>query len=225
VTTESTADLPLTEVTLFPVPDAEALAADSRPRTPSLGGWPPIPLIPLSESGDAPAPEPSAGGTPPPSTTWSLPQIPIYRPATGQPSIAVSPAPAATAAPVAAAAAPVLHGEHRVALHTIEGQVKRGVAADIDLGSDSVLLAAGSGGTPERIPYARAKALFFLLQPGEKPPASSGKRVQVTFADGRKIEGHLEEDVGPGFFLVPADARTNTARMYVLHHAVRSVTP
>jgi hypothetical protein len=220
---ELTSDLPLAEVTLLPVPDQVPAAPAPGPRTPSLPGWSQIPLIPLSESEDVQVPESPAGTTPPPATAWSLPTVPIYRPGAAQ-------APVAMLVPTAqvlatAPQAPVLRGEHRVALHTIEGQVKRGVAADIDLGADGVVLAAGSGGAPERIPYARAKALFFLLQPGEKPPVSSGKRVQVTFADGRKVEGHLEDDVGPGFFLVPADARTNTARMYVLHHAVRSVTP
>ena len=45
----------------------------------------------------------------------------------------------------------------------------------------------------------------------------------VRVVDGRQVEGVLGDEMGQGFFLLPIDARTNTARVYVLSHAVRSV--
>jgi hypothetical protein len=118
----------------------------------------------------------------------------------------------------------VLPGEYRVVLHTLEGGVKRGIATDIDLASDAVGLSQGPGlPAAEIIPFSRAKALFFMLQPGERPAVADGRRVKVTFVDGRQVEGVLGEEMGPGFFLLPTEARTSTARVFVLSHAVRSV--
>jgi hypothetical protein len=118
----------------------------------------------------------------------------------------------------------VLAGEHRVVLHTLEGGVKRGIANNVDLGGDSVGLAQAPGQPPhDFVPFSRTKAVFFMLQPGEKPQAAHGRRVKVTFVDGRQVEGVLGEEVAHGFFLLPTEPRTSTARVYVLSHAVRTV--
>ena len=118
----------------------------------------------------------------------------------------------------------IIPGEHRVVLHTLEGSVKRGVVIDIDLNAEFTSLWPGNpGAAAEEVPFSRAKALFFLLQPGEHAQIGQGRRVKVTFVDGRQVEGVLGEEMGQGFFLLPIDARTNTARVYVLSHAVRSV--
>lgn len=118
----------------------------------------------------------------------------------------------------------VLPGEHRVVVHTLEGGVKRGLAANVDLAGESVGLAQGPGQPPlDFVPFSRTKAVFFMLQPGEKPQVATGRRVKVTFVDGRQVEGILGEEIGQGFFLLPTEARTSTARVYVLSHAVRSV--
>jgi hypothetical protein len=118
----------------------------------------------------------------------------------------------------------IVAGEHRVVLHTLEGSVKRGIVIDIDLNAPSVSLWPGTpGGAAEEIAITRAKALFFLLQPGEHAQVGAGRRVKITFVDGRQVEGVLGDEMGQGFFLLPIDARTNTARVYVLSHAVRSV--
>jgi hypothetical protein len=47
----------------------------------------------------------------------------------------------------------------------------------------------------------------------------------VGFADGRQIVGFSEDVDGgeQGFFLVPADTRTHTARIYVFRAGVQSI--
>jgi hypothetical protein len=117
-------------------------------------------------------------------------------------------------------------GEHRVVVHTVEGQVKRGAVADLDLDSPEIPLLPQAGGMPESIPVGRIKAIFFMLAPGERPPKQAGKKLRVTFRDGRQVAG-FSVDYRPddsGFFMVPADARTNTARIWVYKGAVRQVT-
>ncbi len=50
-------------------------------------------------------------------------------------------------------------------------------------------------------------------------------RIRVTFTDGRQVAGFSDDYHGsdPGFFLVPAENRTNTARIYVFRASVQAV--
>ena len=118
-----------------------------------------------------------------------------------------------------------VEGEHRVVLHTLEGQVRRGTVKDIDL-LDPVIRLVQPGRAPEAIAAERVKAIFFMQEPGAPPPPSSGRRIRVGFADGRQIVGFSDDvDAGEqGFFLVPADTRTHTARIYVFRAGIASIT-
>ena len=134
------------------------------------------------------------------------------------------------APPMAAGArAPIgtfVSGEHRVAIHTRAGRTRRGSVTDLDLGRPQFALQPQGGGSTETISHSEVKAIFFMLAPGEKADAGPGRKMRVTFADGRRIEGHHAGAEGPkGFFLVPLDAqRTNTKRIYVLKEAVAALT-
>jgi hypothetical protein len=118
-----------------------------------------------------------------------------------------------------------VEGEHRVVLHTLEGQVRRGTVRDLDL-LDPVIRLAQPGRPPEAIAADRVKAIFFMQEPGTPPPPSTGRRIRVGFSDGRQIVGFSEDvDAGEqGFFLVPADTRTHTARIYVFRAGVQSIS-
>ena len=118
-----------------------------------------------------------------------------------------------------------VEGEHRVVLHTLEGQVRRGTVKDLDL-LDAVIRLAQPGRPPEAIAADRVKAIFFMQEPGTAALPSAGRRVRVGFADGRQIVGFSEDvDSGEqGFFLVPADTRTHTARIYVFRAGVQSIS-
>jgi hypothetical protein len=116
-------------------------------------------------------------------------------------------------------------GSHRVVIHTVEGLVKRGVLEDADLAASALGLAPQPGGAQEVIPTDKVKAIFFMLSPGERAPAAEGKKVRVTFLDGRQVAGFSPDyqDGRLGFFMIPADTRTNTGRIWVYQAAVRQV--
>jgi hypothetical protein len=118
----------------------------------------------------------------------------------------------------------VVKGDHRVILHTMEGQVKRGALKDPDLGAESLSLEGPTGGA-ESIALGRVKAIFFMLAPGARSPAGDGQKVRVTFKDGRQVAGFSRDHghAGPGFFVVPADNRTNTERIFIYRHGVQNV--
>ncbi|HZN94681.1 MAG TPA: hypothetical protein VFB81_18325, partial [Myxococcales bacterium] len=118
-----------------------------------------------------------------------------------------------------------IEGEHRVIIHTVEGQVKRGVIRDVDLMEQAIPLEQQVGFAPEHIPIGRVKAIFFMTQAGVRPPLPSGQKIRVTFRDGRQVAGFSNDykasDIG--FFMVPADTRTNTARIYVFRSSVQGI--
>jgi hypothetical protein len=134
--------------------------------------------------------------------------------------------PPPAAPPPAAEGARAFAGVHRVVVHTMEGQVRRGVLEDVDLAAASLALAPQPGGAPEAIDADKVKAIFFMLAPGEKPPAPEGRKVRVAFRDGRQIAGFSPdyEETGAGFFMIPADSRTNTGRIWVYRAAVKQVS-
>ena len=117
-------------------------------------------------------------------------------------------------------------GLHRVVLHTVAGQVMRGLLQDPDLLAAAVALSPQPSGPPEPVPAERLRAIFFMLSPGEKAPDPEGLKVRVTFRDGRQVAGFSRDydPEAPGFFMVPAESRTNTARIWVYRSAVRQVS-
>jgi len=126
----------------------------------------------------------------------------------------------------AIAAAPVvIPGEARVILHTMEGQVKRGALRDADLAAEIVELHLTNGGV-EAVPRGRVKAVFFMLAPGSKVPEPNGDKVRVTFKDGRQVAGFSQDhrQGGVGFFVVPADNRTNTQRIFIFRHSLQNLS-
>ena len=117
-----------------------------------------------------------------------------------------------------------LQGEHRVLLQTVEGQVKRGTVKDAELGAPQLTLTL-AGGAAETLPQERVKALFFMLAPGSRPPATEGTKVRVTFKDGRPIAGFSQDHASQaaGFFVVPADTSTNAGKIFIFRHAVQKI--
>jgi hypothetical protein len=129
-------------------------------------------------------------------------------------------------APIRGEETPVpVPGEHRVILHTMEGGVKRGAIKDANLSAAQVVLLTNPG-VSESVPRERVKAIFFMLAPGSRAPAPDGLKVRVTFRDGRQVAGFSKDhrSGAAGFFVVPADARTNTERIFIYRHGVTSVS-
>jgi len=159
--------------------------------------------------------------TPPPANAASL--APPLPPPLPTPPPAADPARAAAPDPFAPSPS-FVSGDHRIVLHTVEGQVLRGSIANADL-SDLDLPLIQPSGAVARIPAEQVKAIFFMLSAGERPLAAAGTRMRVTFGDGRQISG-LSPDYSPdsvGFFVLPLEGRTNTARVWVYRAAVRQI--
>jgi hypothetical protein len=177
--------------------------------------------------------EPLAPAAPPPAA--AAPPAPVAiapPPPAPAPAAVIAPPPPVAAPAVDAEPAPAagpdyrVPGAHRVVVHTVEGLVKRGVLEDPDLGAPALSLAPQPGAQPDEVPTEKVKAIFFMLSPGEKAPAAEGKKVRVTFRDGRQIAGFSPDwrDDGIGFFMIPADTKTNTGRIWVYRSAVRQVS-
>ncbi len=104
--------------------------------------------------------------------------------------------------------------------------MKRGSVSDLTLDAPEVLLAPQAGGALEPLAADQIKAIFFMLPAGAQPPSPEGKKVRVTFRDGRQVAGY-SPDYDPqrvGFFMIPADTRTHTARIWVYRSSVRQVS-
>ncbi len=230
----------------FTTPQAPALAAPpAEEEIPTIDGEEILEEIPAEDGAAAPAlpldfeplvvPPPAAVSPPlaPPLAAAAPAALPAPPAPVAPPAAVASLAPAATAPHATAPLAPppalppecVIQGVHRVVVHTVEGQVKRGVLEGADLAADTLALAAQPGGPPELVGTDKVKAIFFMLAPGDRPPAPEGKKVRVTFRDGRQIAGFSPDydETGPGFFMVPGDTRTNTGRIWVYRASVKQV--
>jgi hypothetical protein len=122
--------------------------------------------------------------------------------------------------------AALVSGVQRVVVHLLDGQVLRGSLSDVDLEGPELALDTGAPGAVELVPSAGVKAIFFMLAPGEHAPVAQGKRVRVIFRDGRQVAGFAPDyrEELAGFFVIPADARTNTGCIWVYRAAVRQVS-
>jgi hypothetical protein len=213
-------------------PPPPALVAPPPPQPIAPPQQPPARVVPPLTAAPAPVQNRVAVPMPQSPVTASRQPVTVQAPQTSVTQSAVPMAgPGASApnlTPVASAGnvTPVpVPGEHRVILHTVEGQVKRGAIKDAKLGDPTLVLQLANGGT-EALPRERVKALFFMLAPGARAPSTEGNKVRVTFKDGRQVAGFSRDHKGAtsGFFVVPADNRTNTERIFIFRHAVQSIS-
>ncbi|HSM93205.1 MAG TPA: hypothetical protein VLT47_09975 [Anaeromyxobacteraceae bacterium] len=184
--------------------------------------WESAPALDLATAGVTGSPEPSPGRSAP---TGSLEELDVEEFPVVEGSELLEEIPEEVPAAPALAAETRVEGAHRVVVHTLEGLVKRGVITDAALDAGTLALAAQPDAVPEQLETARVKAIFFMLAPGEIAPTPEGKKVRVTFTDGRQIAGFSPDysDAGAGFFMVPADTRTHTGRIWVYRAAVKDV--
>ena len=106
---------------------------------------------------------------------------------------------------------------NKVVVRFVDGRVLKGMTADF-------------------IPAKDLKALFFVkdfvgspkhIKRNEFDPAHSpaGRKIRVRFIDGEELVGTMTgyQKGRPGFFLVPANADSNTERCYVVAAATREI--
>jgi hypothetical protein len=213
---------------IVPPPPPAPVAAPVARSTP-LPVQPPAP--PMASRMSAPPPPPPAAVAAPraPAATSAMPVGQVLVPGAPPPRATLNAIPAVPASPAAGAVMAsvnaFIEGEHRVIIHTVEGQVKRGAIRDVDLLDEVIPLEQQTGFAPERIPITRVKAVFFMLATGSRPPQPDGQKVRITFTDGRQVAGFSDDykNPGQGFFVIPADTRTNTSRIFIYRASVQTV--
>ncbi|HZI07610.1 MAG TPA: hypothetical protein VEZ71_26570, partial [Archangium sp.] len=213
-----------------PPPPAPVVAPAPVTRSAPLPMQPPAP--PMAARMSAPPPPPPAAVMAPraPAATSASapPTAQVLVPGAPPPRATLNATPAVPASSSAAVIAPInafIEGEHRVIIHTVEGQVKRGAIRDVDLLDEVIPLEQQTGFAPERIPVTRVKAIFFMIATGSRPPQPEGQKVRVTFTDGRQVAGFSDDykNTGQGFFVIPADTRTNTSRIFIYRASVQAI--
>lgn len=124
---------------------------------------------------------------------------------------------------------------NRVVARFADGKVLKGTTQDFAVGRDYFhVIPPEAGGESVRVNLAALKAVFFVKdhtgnkdynekKAFDKPVP--GRKLQVTFRDGEVLVGSSTAyDAGrPGFFMTPADPKSNNDRIYVVARAVRSV--
>ena len=151
---------------------------------------------------------------------------------------ATEPQPAAVIAkpePAAGDAQDLPAGWHRAVVRYADGQLLRGYTSDFQPERGHLhLCPTVNCAAAERlfVPLPRLKAVFFVKDLKGNPDHADGntfdhnpraRKVQVTFRDGEVITGSTlsYKANGAGFFLMPADSRSNNTRVYVVTPAIR----
>lgn len=130
-------------------------------------------------------------------------------------------------------------GPAKIVVRYRNGSMLKGYAQDFSPGAQYFHVRAEGGKTsspPTRVVMQELKAIFFVRDfvgnggyreqksfvPGQP---LSGRKVEVTFQDGEVLVGTTTgyDPTRPGFFLFPADDRSNNVRMYIVAKAVKGV--
>jgi hypothetical protein len=125
----------------------------------------------------------------------------------------------------------------KVVVRHRDGRIEKGKTLNFDPNRPTFLLeleSAPAGSKPQEIRLQDLKAVFFVKdlvgdaqyneqKQFEKP--TTGHRLAVTFADGEQLVGvSLSYDATrDGFFLFPADPRSNNERVFVIRRNVVTV--
>jgi len=125
----------------------------------------------------------------------------------------------------------------RVVAHFHDGRVLKGTTQDFapDNPKFHLFPDGDETATPLEVPIGALKALFFVKtwdgdskrvdENSFELVSGQGRRMLVTFADGEVMAG-FTMGYGlnkPGFFLVPADPKSNNVRVFVVKSAVTRV--
>jgi PilZ domain len=165
------------------------------------------------------------GGAPPASAASTPPAAAASTPA----SSANSPEPRTTSA-----------GEKStrwtmIILRYLDGSLLKGYCNDFSSSRSQINLWPSVKAAPSErmiVPLSRLKAVFFVREFGGNPGyvdrqefegAAHGRKMEITFLDGEVVLGSTltYRPEGPGFFLHPADARSNNTRIFVVSDSVR----
>jgi hypothetical protein len=126
-------------------------------------------------------------------------------------------------------------GWSMVILRYLDGTALKGFINDFSVARTQLHLWPSVGAPSSEqviVPLSRLKAVFFVRDFDGDPAhvdrqafetAPIGRKIEVTFLDGEVIVGSTlsYRPEGPGFFLCPADPRSNNVRIFVVCGSVR----
>lgn len=126
---------------------------------------------------------------------------------------------------------------NKVVVAFLDGRRQRGCSFDFSPLKETFRVstdAEAMGSKTAEVSMKALKAVFFVkdFRGNSKyreskaiPPGKPGRKVEVTFADGEKIVGTTQA-YNPGtlgFFVYPADPKSNSLRIFVVNWNVRDV--
>jgi hypothetical protein len=133
--------------------------------------------------------------------------------------------------------ADTMNDGRRVVARFVDGRVLKGTTHDFAQNKDKFHLSPGGdqSAKPVEILLDGLKAVFFVKSWEGDPrrvddnslehATGQGRRAVVTFVDGEMIAGFSVgyDKVKPGFFMIPADPKSNNTRVYVVNRAVKTL--
>lgn len=126
---------------------------------------------------------------------------------------------------------------NKIVAHYCDGRLIKGSTQNFDFNNAWFhLIADGSSHKATEVYMRELKAVFFVNDFEGQPkfdekkdfteaPATMGRRVTVTFKDGEMLVGTTLnfDPSGVGFFLIPADPRSNNKRVFVINSSIKDV--
>jgi hypothetical protein len=123
--------------------------------------------------------------------------------------------------------------KNKIVVHFADGTLLKGETSDFRPKKAEFHIETLEHETP-LINIAELKAVFFVKDhQGDKNRRRSyddvipggGRKMKVTFADGEELTGYASsyEPERPGFFLVPADLKSNNERIFIVAASCKRV--
>jgi hypothetical protein len=126
---------------------------------------------------------------------------------------------------------------NKVVVAYLDGRRQRGCSYDFSPLKETFRVSADSDAMQTKsaeVSMKTLKAIFFVrdFRGNSKyreskaiPPGKPGRKVEVTFADGEKVVGTTQayNPAALGFFVYPADPKSNSLRIFVVNWNVRDV--
>ena len=130
--------------------------------------------------------------------------------------------------------------QNKIVVRYNDGRLMKGITSDFMPNRDLfhlVPMDASPGVKPVDVPVRELKAVFFVkdytgnsgyqerkeFEPAKPVP---GRKIKVVFKDSEVIVGTTQgyQPDRPGFFIIPADPRSNNERLYVVSSATQEVS-
>jgi hypothetical protein len=124
--------------------------------------------------------------------------------------------------------------QNRIVLHYGDGRLVKGSTGDFFPDKQWFHCTENGSAKPTRVDVSKLKGIFFVKDydgnaeyreqyNGER--TGLGKKVRVTFKDGEAILGYTPgfSPNKPGFFLFPADPKSNTEKVFVVNGSTEEI--